>query len=430
MSQSVASIWRDGTFLRLWSASTISYFGSFITRTALPFAAILVLGAGPLDISALRSLELVAGLLVALIAGAWVDRLRRRPIMIGADVGRAVILASIPVAAVAGALGMPQLLAVAFVAAILTTFFDVASRTYLPSVVSRTHILGANSALTASSSVAEFAGFGLSGFLIQLFTAPVAIAADAASFVVSALLLGSIRRSEPPRPAAADREPVLTEIRAGLRVVLGSPVLRAIAGAHGATHILWGFFSTSYLLFATHDLGLGPAALGLIAAVGGAASFVGAAVVGRVVRRIGIGPTFLVGLTGFTLGSALIPLAPEGAVLVAAGLLVGQQVIADLGGTMYDIVEVSLTQSIVDSRILGRVNATIHTYTTLIQLGGTIGGGIFAAVFGLRTGIAIGLLGGVAAIAFIWFSPIRTMRVSPGPLVIAPLTTEETPLTE
>jgi len=430
MTESIPGIWRNGAFVRLWLASTISYFGSFITRTALPFAAILVLGAGPLDISALRSLELVGGLLVGLVAGAWVDRLRRRPIMIGADIGRAVILGTIPLAAVGGVLGMPLLLVAAFLAAILTTFFDVASRTYLPSVVERERLLGANSALTASHSVAEFAGFGISGFLIQVFTAPIAIAADAASFLVSALFLGSIRRSEPPRPAVAEREPVLREIRDGLRVVLGSPVLRAIALAHGATHILWGFFATSYLLFATHDLGLGPAAIGIIAAIGGGASFVGAAVASRVVERIGVGTTFIVGLAGFTVGSALIPLAPAGAILVAAAFLVAQQIIGDLGGTVYDIVEVSLTQAIVDNRILGRVNATINTYTTLVQLGGTIAGGIAAELLGLRTALGIGVLGGVAALAFIWFSPIRGMRTTPGPLVVGSLTAEETPLTE
>src|SRR6185503_19819522 len=172
-----------------------------------------------------------AGLLVGLFAGAWVDRLRRKPIMVGADLGRAILLGSIPVAAVVGALAMPQLLVVAFIAAVLTTFFDVASMTYLPTVVSRAQLLPANSALTASASAAEMTGFGISGFLIQVFTAPIAIAVDAASFLASALALGTIRQAEPEPPAVVDREPVAREIRDGLRVVLGSPTLRAIAGA-------------------------------------------------------------------------------------------------------------------------------------------------------------------------------------------------------
>jgi MFS family permease len=429
MSGPEASIWRSGTFVRLWSATTVSYFGSFITRTALPLAAILVLGAGALEISALRGLELVGGLLVGLVAGAWVDRLRRRPIMIGADLGRAVLLGSIPVAAVIGALALPQLLVVAFLAAILTTFFDVASRTYLPTVVSKNQLITANSALTASASVAEFSGFGVSGFLIQLFTAPIAIAVDAASFVVSALALGSIRQPEPDVPAVVDREPVGREIHDGLRVVLGSPTLRAIAAAHGSTHLLWGVFGTVYLLFATRDVGLGPAAIGIIAGIGGGGSFIGAALAGRVVKRFGIGQTMLLGMVGFTVGSALIPLAPSGAVLVGAAFLVGQQLIADTAGTVYDIVETSLTQSIVRARILGRVNATISTYTTLLSLIGTIGGGIIAEVLGLRAALAIGLLGGVAALAFIWFSPIRGMHGIPAEFHLTP-TPDDAPLTE
>jgi MFS family permease len=429
MAERDASIWRSGAFVRLWLATTVSYFGSFITRTALPLAAILVLGAGPLEISALRGLELVAGLLVGLVAGAWVDRLRRRPIMIWADIGRAILLGSIPVAAVIGFLALPQLLVVAFLAAILTTFFEVASRTYLPTIVSKTKLVTANSALTASSSAAEFSGFGISGFLIQLFTAPIAIGVDAATFLGSALALGTIRQAEPPVPAVMDREPFAREIRDGLRVVLGSPTLRAIAAAHGGTHLLWGIFGTVYLLFATHDLGLGPAAIGIIAGVGGGASFVGAAVSGRVIARLGIGRTMLLGMVGFTVGSALIPLAPSGAVLVGAAFLVAQQLIADSSGTVYDVVETSLTQSIVAPRILGRVNATIQTYTTLLSLVGTVAGGIIAELIGLREAMAIGVLGGVVAFAFIWFSPIRKMRGMPADFAIAP-TPYDAPLTE
>jgi MFS family permease len=423
------SIWRSGAFVRLWAATTVSYFGSFITRTALPLAAILMLGAGPLEISALRGLELVAGLLVGLVVGAWVDRLRRRPIMVGADLGRAALLGTIPVAAVAGVLALPQLLIVAFLAAILTTCFDVASRTYLPTIVPKAQLVTANSALTASASAAEFTGFGVSGFLIQLFTAPIAIAVDAVTFIASALALGSIRQPEPPVPAVVDREPVFREIRDGLRVVLGSPTLRAIAAAHGSTHLLWGIFGTVYLLFATRDLALGPAAIGIIAGVGGAGSFVGAAVAGRVIARLGIGQTMLLGMVGFTVGNALIPLAPSGAVVIGAAFLVAQQLIGDSAGTIYDVVETSLTQSIVAPRILGRVNATISTYTTLLSLLGTIVGGLLAELLGLRAAMAIGILGGVAAFAFIWFSPIRTMRTIPADFPIT-ATPADAPLTE
>jgi MFS family permease len=407
------ALWRDRAFVAVWSASTISIFGSLITRTALPFAAILVLKAGPLEISAIRSAELVASLVVGLVAGAWVDRLRRRPIMIWADLGRAILLGSIPVAAILGIMGMPQLILVAFAAAILSTFFDVADRSYLPTIVARERLVAANSALTASASVAEFTSFGIGGFLIKLFTAPIAIAIDAVSFLVSALLLATIRRKEPAPTPVADREPVLREIRDGMRIVLRSPMLRALALAHGGTHILWGIFGTSYLLFATNELDLDPAAIGIIAGVGGLGSLVGSLVAPIVARRLGVGRSILLGMVGFTIGNALIPLAPAHAALLGAAFLIGQQLIGDSGATVYEIVETSLVQASVGERVMGRVNATIGTFTTLLTLAGAVGGGILAELFGLRTAFGVGMLGAVAAIVVVWFSPVRHIRDAP-----------------
>jgi MFS family permease len=424
------SLWRNGAFVRVFSASTISYFGTFITRTALPLAAIFTLGAGALEISAIRSVEFVAWLLVGLVAGAWVDRLRRRPIMIGADLGRALLLGSIPVAAIAGVLGLPQLLIVAFLAAVLSPFFNSASTAYLPTVVERHRLLEANSALSAANSVSEFTGFSASGFLVQVFTAPIAIGVDAISFVVSAILLATIRRPEPPRPAVSEREPILHEIREGLGVVRRSPVLRAMALAHAANHVLWGIFSTTYILYAVQDLGLGPAAIGLISGLGGVGAFVGATAARRVVARLGAGRSMIVGLVGLTIGSALIPLAPSGAVFVAAAMLVVQQLLGDSTGILYDIVETSLTQSIVEGRVLGRVDATVGTFTTVTALVGAILGGFLAEAFGLRATVAIGVIAGATAILFIWFSPVRTIRDVPTALATHVPTLDETPLTE
>jgi MFS family permease len=430
MRDSEPSIWRTGAFVRLWAASTISYFGSFITRTALPLAAIYVLGAGPMEISAIRSLEFVGLLLVGLVAGAWVDRLRRRPIMIASDLGRMVLLGSIPVAAIAGVLSLPQLIVVAFLAAILSTFFDTASSAYLPTLVAKGRLIAANSALAASLSVAEFTGFGAGGFLVQLLTAPIAIAIDAISFLASAILLVTIRRPEPPRPLVIDREPILHEIREGLRVVLASPTLRAMAGAHGATHISWGVFSTAYLLFAVDELGLGPAQIGILAALGGIGSFAGAAIAGRTAQRLGMGRAMLLGLAFLSIGEALMPLAPSGAVAIALVLLALQQLIGDSAGTVYDVLETSLTQTIVEGRILGRVNASVSTYTTITALVGSVGGGIAAALFGLRFALVLGVLGGATAVAFIWFSPIRELRDVAGAAAARIHSADEVPITE
>jgi MFS family permease len=409
------SIWRNRDFVRLWAASTVSVFGSLITRTALPFAAILVLGAGPLEIAAIRSFEILGGLIVSLAAGAWVDRLRRRPVMIVADLGRALMLASIPVASLVAALSIPHLIVVAFLAAVLTTFHNVADAAYLPTVVERDRLVASNAALTASGSVAEFSAFSIGGFLVQLLTAPIAIAVDAVSFLVSALFIGSIRRPEPDRPNVTERHPILAEIREGLRPIARSPILAAIAGASSGSHFLWGVFGSVYLVFATEELGLGPATIGIIAAVGGASSFLGAVFAERVSRRVGIGPAILLGVVGFTMGSGLTPLAPAGALAVAVALLVAQQLIADGAGTIQEINEISLVQTVAPDRVLGRVNGSIEFLTHLWLLVGTIAGGLIGEAVGLRAAMLVGVLGGVAAIVFLWLSPVRSLRVAGGP---------------
>src|SRR4051812_35546006 len=206
------SIWRNAAFVRVFSAATVSVFGSLVTRTALPFAAILVLGAGPLEVAAIRACEIFGGLVVGLVAGAWVDRLRRRPVMIAADLGQAVCLGSIPIAAIGSWLSMPQLIVVALLASAFETFHNVADRAYLPTVVEREQLLAANSALSASGSVAEVSAFSIGGVLVQLLTAPIAIAVDAVSFVVSAIVLGTIRRPEAEPTPVAERTSIRAEI--------------------------------------------------------------------------------------------------------------------------------------------------------------------------------------------------------------------------
>jgi MFS family permease len=411
------ALWRDRSFVAVWSASTVSIFGSLITRTALPFAAILVLHAGPIEISAIRSAELVAGLVVGLFAGALVDRVRRKPILIWADLGRAVLLASVPIGAIFGFLSLLQLVLVALAAAVLTTFFEVADHAFLPTVVSRRRLVAANSALTATGSIAEFSAFGIGGFLIQRFTAPIAIAIDAVSFVASAILLATIRKPEPPPKPTLDREPVLREIREGIRIVFHSPLLRALALSHGGTHILWGIFGTSYLLYATEELHLDPATIGVIAAIGGIGSLAGSALAPVMVRRLGVGWSIVLGILGFTIGNALIPLAPATGAVAGVSLgalfLIAQQLVGDSLATVYEVSETSLVQASVSDRVLGRVNASIGTFTTLLTLAGAIAGGLIAETFGLRTAFWVGLLGAAFALIAIWFSPVRRIRDAP-----------------
>jgi len=420
-----APLWRNRAFVRVWSAATISIFGSLVTRVALPLAAILVLGSGAVEVAVLRSMELIATLLFGLVAGAWVDRLRRRPVLIWADVGRAILLGSIPVAFAFGALTFPQLLVVTALASILTTFFDSADNAYLPTIVERGQLVDANGALAASGSASEFLAFGVSGFLVQLLTAPIAIALDAASYLVSASLLTSIRGDEPPPPLPEDREPVLAEIRDGLRLVRHDPVLRAFAGAQMSLAALWGIFGATWFLFVLEELHLGAAALGVIAGVGGVSSFVGAIVATRATRRWGIGPVAIAAMLLSAVGNAFIPLAPAGLPLVAIGCLVVQQLVADSAVTVYDITEVSVRQTLVEDRALGRVASTFHVAAVIAQLAATLVAGLLAEMIGLRATSWLAPLGGLLGAAVLWFSPVRHLIALPagpgGPPAIDPV---------
>jgi MFS family permease len=406
-------LWRNQAFVRVWSAATISIFGSLVTRIALPLAAILVLGSGALEVAILRGLDLGATLVFGLIAGAWVDRLRRRPVLIWADLGRALLLGSVPVAFALGVLGFPQLLVVSGLTAVLTTFFDAADNAYLPSIVERDGLVDANSALAASSSAAEFSAFGLSGFLVQLLTAPIAIAIDALTYVVSAILLFTIRKPEAPPPPADDREPVLAEIRVGLGLVLHDPILRAFALAQMALSALWGVFGAIWFLFVLDELGLGPAVLGVVAAVGGASSFIGAVVASRATRRWGVGRIVIGATLLAAIGNAFIPLAPAGLPLAAIACLVVQQLVADSAITVYDITEVSIRQSLVHDRALGRVASTFSVASVLAQLVATLAAGVLAEVIGLRATAWLAPLGGLVGAAVLWFSPVRQLVALP-----------------
>jgi len=406
-------LWRNDAFVRVWTAATVSIFGSLITRIALPLVAILTLGAGPIEVAVLRGMDLGALLIVGLVAGAWVDRLRRRPVLIGADLGRAVLLVSIPVAFALGALTFWHLLIVAGLASILTAFFDAADNAYLPSIVERDRLVEANSALAASGSVAEFVGFGISGVLVQLLTGPITILIDAFTYLVSAVLLASVRRPEAPPPAVEDREPVMDEIRHGLRVVRHDPVLRSFAAASMLLAALWGVFGATFFLFALETLGLSPALVGIVAGVGGASSFIGAVIAARSTRRFGIGQVAIAAMLLSALGNLFIPLAPAGLPLIAVACLVAQQLIADSAVTVYDVTEVSVRQALVADRELGRVAATFSVLAVAAQLVATVGAGLLAEVIGLRAVAFLAPIGGLLGAAVLWWSPVRTLRDLP-----------------
>jgi MFS family permease len=396
--------------VRLWAGQTISVFGSLIGRTALHFTAILVLDARPFEIAVLLAMGIIPELIFAPFVGVWVDRLRRRPIMIAADLGRAALLASIPAAYALDALTMEQLYIAAFLTGTLSVCFEVAYQTYLPSLVKKEELLEGNSKLTASDSVAEVGAFGAVGWLVQAFTGPVAILIDAVSFLFSAFFIRRIETAERPPVPKEERTGMLLEAREGLQTILGNQFLRATIVSECLNHFAFGMFGAVFGLYVIRVLNFEPGVLGMIYAVGGVSSLVGAVFAARAAARFGAGPAMVSGLTIIGISMILVPLAP-GAAIVAASFLIAQQ-LGDGGFVVYSINEVSLRQTITPERLLGRVNAGFELCAHGVLLLGILAGGALGETLGLRGTLAIG--GGSMLLAAVWLaaSPVRTVRVS------------------
>jgi predicted MFS family arabinose efflux permease len=403
-----SGLWKNPDFVKLWTGQTISELGSRVSREGIPLTAVLVLHAGTVQMGFLSALGGAAVLVFGLVAGVWVDRLRRRPILIATDLGRAALLASIPAAALAGVLGMGQLYLVAALAGILTVFFDVAYQSYLPALVPRDQILDGNSKLAMSSSTAEIAGPGLTGVLVQLVTAPIAILVDAASFLFSALTIVLIRKPEPP-PVERPPEHLLTETLAGVRFIFGDPLLRALALRSGTAFFFMGFLGPLYVLYAIEILHLRPAMLGVIIAMGGVGAMLGSVLAPRIVARFGLGATFLAtsivqGVTTF-----FIPLAGVMPAF-AVPLLMVPQLFGDMAFMVYMINEISLRQTVAPEQVLGRVNAGMQLLARGIWPIGALLGGALAALLGVRVTLAISASGVLLSSVWLFAPRLRRLR--------------------
>ncbi len=398
--------------MKFWTGQTISELGSRITRDGLPLAAVLTLGATPTQMGLLAAVGTAPVILVGLFAGAWVDRLRRRPILVAADAGRAALLATIPAAALLGVLGMPQLYVVAALAGILSVFFDVAYAAFLPSLVERERLVEGNSKLALSFSTAEIIGPGLAGVLVQALTAPIAILLDAFSFVASAVSVAWIRKPEATPIPTREQPHIGREIAEGLQTVIRSPVLRALTGSAGTLGFFGGFFGTLYTLFAIRELELNAAALGIAIAFGGVGELMGALAADSIVKRAGLGATLVGMLAVMTVGGILTPLAvlAGNSFGLALGMLIASQLVGDWARSIYLINELSLWQAVTPDRLLGRTNASLQLVMAIVTLAGSLTGGILGQTIGLTATLVIAVLGRLLAIGWLAFSPVRGMR--------------------
>ncbi len=412
MRSKFTGLWRHPDFVRLWAGETISIFGTLIGGLALSFTAILWLDASALQISILTGAQFVPGFLVGLIVGVWVDRLKRRPIMIVADIGRFVALATIPLAALFDLLTIWQLYAVALTASTLTVFFDVAYQSYLPTLVAREELVEGNAKLTASASVAEVGSFSLSGWLVQLLSGPGAVLIDAVSFLGSAFVLARIRTEEPPPMPEHERTGIWHEAKAGLQIVFHEPIVRSLAVANAIAVCGRGILSVVFLLYLNQEVGFGPGVLGLIFAVGGVTSLGGSFLAGRAHLFGGVGPAMVLAALLRAVGTLFMPLASSVSVL-GAGLLVANQCVTDPAGSFYDINDVSLRQAVTPHEVQGRMFASCRFIEFGAMLLGTAVGGVLGEPIGLReTLFAATALMGVSAV-WLAFSPVARLKGMP-----------------
>jgi MFS family permease len=405
------SLWRHSDFMRMWAGQTISLLGSQVTLLALPLTAILVFKASAFQVGALSTVEFLPFVLLGLPVGVWVDRLRRRPILVLADVLRLVVVGSVPLAYALGVLRLGQLYIVGFLSGVGTVFFDVAYGSYLPALVDRDRLVEGNAKLEGSRSGAQLAGPGIAGLLVQFLSAPGAILADALSYLASVLALLSVRGKEPTvDPPEGGRPSMARQIAEGIRYIASQPLLRPVIACTGILNLFSMMGQAILLLFAVKSLGLSAGAIGVILSIGSIGFLIGAIVAGSLGRRIGIGSTLIVG--GFLVGFAavFVPLATRG---TAAPLLILYGLFGGFAGTVYNVNGRSLMQSLTPDRMLGRAIATNRFIVWGVIPIGAFLGGVLGGHIGLRATLWISAAGQLLAFLPPLLSPVRRLSSLP-----------------
>jgi MFS family permease len=398
-------LWRHPDFLRLWSAQTISQFGTQISQLAIPLAAILVLDASAFEVALLGAVEVLPFLLFALPAGVWVDRLRRRPILVISDLGRALALASIPLVYAVDALTIWQLYVVGFVVGTMTVFFDVAYQSYLPSLVSRHQLVDGNSKLEVSRSAAQLGGPGVAGVLVAALTAPYAILADAISFVASAAFVFRIQRQE-VEPEAGDHRSMRRELMEGLRYLLGHRFWRPISATVALSNFFGSLGFSIFLVYAVRELGMSPQAIGVVFAVGNVGWLLGALAASRIGHVLGVGKTIVGSTFLFAPAMMLVPLAPAS---FPYPLLIAGLIGLGFAAVVFNVTGISFMQAVTPDRMLGRLNATRRFIVWGVIPLGTVIGGALASRIGLRETLWIGAVGSALACLPVLLSPVRSI---------------------
>ena len=405
----LSGLWQHDNFLRLWAAQSLSAIGGRITRTALPMIAIITLASPEATIGLLSAAGLIPVALMGLFGGGFVERARKRDLMVSLDLMRAGLILLIPIAAWVGMLQLWLLFVIAAIAGAATALFQNADVAFLPRLVGREHLVEGNSKLQATESAAEFIGPGLAGLLIQFLTAPFAIVFNVATFLWSAFWLARIKNVVEERvgvPSDSRRLTVLMEdLKVGWRAIMSQPALRAAFLSSSIQQISWGFFFALYQLFVLRELHLSPAIVGIIISGGGVSGLIGAFVAGPLIKRAGFGAAVLIAFALAQVGNSLLLLAAVGGPLTIP-LLFGHQLFGDGCLVAFMIMVTSLRQTTVAENEIARANGVFQAVSGVVLPMASIGAGFLAGRFGTQMGVMIGV-----AIGWLGLLPLISPRL-------------------
>jgi MFS family permease len=402
---------RGADFRNLWLGQTVSLFGDQVTLIALPLAAVLVLDASAAEMGYLTAAELIPHLLFSLPAGAWLERVeRRRWLMIAADVGRAGLLVSIPIAYGLDALTFAQLYAVAFLAGTLAVVFDISYMTLYVAVTKREDYVEANSLLNGSRAFSNVAGPSLGGVLVQILSAPAALVVDAFSYVGSAIFLGRIRATEPPLEPAEGG--MFTQVREGMRFIFRHDILRPSLISVATLNFFNFVFAALFILYATRELHVRAGALGLVLGAGAVGGMLGALLTGRLSRRLGVGPAFVLGMVLFPAPLLLVPLA-GGPKTVVLAMLFAAEFLSALGVMILDITAGAIIVAFTPDRLRSRATGALRFVNYGVRPLGALTGGALGAAFGLRPTLWFAAAAGVLGVLWLVPSPVPKLLKLP-----------------
>ena len=404
------SLWRHRDFRLLWSGQAVSEVGSQVTTIALPLLAALTLHATTFQVAALSAASSAAFLFVALQAGALVDRRRKKRVMVAADLWRAAVIATVPLAQLLGILTIWQLYVVALASSVLTVFFDVAYQSYLPVLVGPDQLVEGNGKIGASQAFAQLAGPGLGGLLVAGVGAAYAVVVDAVTFLVSTAATGAIADPEPEPVRRPSGSPLRTEIAEGLTFVLRHPILSKVVGCTATGNFFSSMFGAVEVVFLVRTLHAGPRVVGLVFALSAVGSLTGAGLCARLTRAVGsariiwlsellVVPFLFAGPSAFP-GSGVLLLSVSG---FATGLM----------AVVYNVAQVSYRQAVTPPHLLGRMNASVRFVVWGVMPLGALTGGGLATLVGIRPTLYVAAVGGSLSVLWVLSSPLVGMRDVP-----------------